>query len=98
MAAATERARQDRRVDAAGLRPDADPGRLPGLLEDDRDLGLLGLGQEVDDALRVGGDRAGRDEVGVEQAGVDDPPARLGRSSRSRTRAEEPQLGSGLER
>ena len=53
VAAAAERAGQDRRVDAARLRPDADPGPLPRLLEDDRDLGLLGLGEQVDDPLGV---------------------------------------------
>ena len=50
----TERAGQDGRIDAAGLRPDGQPrGRRSGLLEQDRDLGRLRLRQEVDEALGV---------------------------------------------
>ena len=53
MPAATEDAGQDGRIDATGLRPDADPRGRAGLLEQDRHLGRLGLREEVDDALRV---------------------------------------------
>src|SRR4051794_2988853 len=43
VAAATECPGQDRRVDTARFRSDADPRAVPGLLEEDRDLGALGL-------------------------------------------------------
>ena len=44
-----------------------------GLLEQDRDLGRLGLRQQVDDALAVGALGAGRGDVGIGQARPDDP-------------------------
>ena len=58
-------------------------------------LGRLRLGEEVDDALGVGGDRAGRLEIRVEQAGVDDPPPAAD-SSRSRTRPKSRSWDSGF--
>ena len=67
---------QDRRVDAAGLRPHGDPRRRrTRLLEQDRDLGRLRLGEEVDQALRVRGSVPGRGEVGVVERAVDDAAA-----------------------
>src|SRR4051794_40671195 len=67
MAAAAEGAGEHGRVDAAGPRPDADPRPLPRLLEQDRYIRVLRLGEEVDDPLAVRGDRARGREVGVEE-------------------------------
>ena len=90
---------QDGRVDAAGLGPDADPRRLAaGLLEQDRDLGRLGLRQQVDDALRMGALGAGRGDVGVGQASTRRSGRRRQLSSRSRTTPNSRSWTSGLVR
>ncbi len=98
VSAAAERARQDRRVDATGLRSNAEPGPLARLLEDDRDVRLLGLREEVDDPLGVGRDRAGLGQIGVEQRRC----GRFGRRPRSprrpRTTPNSRSWASGLER
>ena len=85
-------------VDPAGLRPDADPRRRAGLLEQDRHLGLVGLGEQVDDPLGLGGQRAGRGEVGVEQGRIDRRARRRRQSSRSSTRPNSRSCAAGLER
>ncbi|MEA2632465.1 MAG: hypothetical protein QOE66_2684, partial [Chloroflexota bacterium] len=52
----------------------ADPCRAGGFLEQDRDLGGLGLREQVDDPLRVCALGSGRGDVGLGQARPDDPP------------------------
>ena len=95
VAAAAERPGQDRRVDAAGLRPDAEPGAAPASLKMIATSAVVGLGQQVDDPLGVGRDRAGRREVGVEERGPDDPPVG-GRLEPVEDAAEQAQLAVGL--
>ena len=96
--AAAERAGQDRRVDAAGLRPDADPGRLPA------SLNTIATSASSDWASRsmipseCGGDRAGRGEIRVEQASSGRSARRPRLSSRSRTRPNSRSWASGFER
>ena len=68
---------------------------VAGLLEQDRDLGRLGLRQQVDDALAVGAVGAGRGDVGVGQARPDDP-AVVGALEPVEDDAEQAQLGVGL--
>ena len=67
-----------------------------GLLEDDRDLGLLGLGEEVDDPLGVRRDRAGLGQIRVEQARRGRSGRRRSAPSRCEDGAEQPELGFGL--
>ena len=97
MPTAAERAGEDRGVDAAGLRPDADPGRVGSrLLEHDRDLTRLGLREQIDDPLRVGrrGHRSPRDR---RLASVDQSTRPSSTDSRrSEHPAEQPQLCLGL--
>ena len=95
VAAATEPTRQDRRVDATRARPDAQPRAARVLLEEDGHLGVLGLGQEVDDALGERRGAAGRREVGVGQRRPDDAPAVRGLEA-VQDPPEEAELGVGL--
>jgi len=95
MPTAAECTRQERCIHPTRLRPNADPGPLPRLLEQDCDIGALRLGKEVDDPLRVRRDRAGRVEVRVEERGMDDPAAGGAREAVQHP-AEQPQLGLGL--
>ena len=94
-----ERARQHGRVHAAGLGADADARvRRAGLLEQDGDLGGLGLRQEVDDPLGVRAERARR-RVGRRRAGS--TRRRVHRASVSRrasTRPKSRSCASGLVR
>ena len=89
---------QDRRVHAARPRPDADARPLArvGLLEEDRHLGVLGLRQQVDDALGVGAlrRRSPRESASVRVDQTTRPSSAISR--RSSTRAEEPELGVRL--
>ncbi len=74
VAAPTEQPGQHRGIDPAGLGPDADPRGVTGLLEQDRHLGDVGLGEQIDDALAQRRRGPGRLEVRVEERRGDDAP------------------------
>src|SRR5437762_3530849 len=59
----SKRARQYRGIDPTRLRADRHARSGDGLLEQDGDLGLAGLAEEIDDALRFLGRRPGRGQV-----------------------------------
>ena len=96
MATAAEESGQDHRVDATRPCSHGNPCHIrPGLLEQDRDLGRLGLGEQVDDPLRVRTEGTGVCDVGSGQRGIDHEAARDGVQP-IQDPSKEAQLGVGL--
>ena len=94
--AAREGAGQHRGVDSTGPGPDREPRRpVVLLLEQHRHLCGLGLGEQVDDPLRVGRDRVGGLEVAEPEGGPDDEAVRRGLEA-VQDPAEEPELAVRL--
>ena len=97
VAAAAERAGQDRGVDAARLRPHRDPRRRPGPASLNR-IATSAVSDWARRSIRPSecdDERAGRGEVGVGERAVDDPAA-VAHLEPVQHPAEEPQLGVGL--